>query len=107
VGCSEDEPSAGDEPAAEAPPAGTQMVETDDVEFAVPEGWTVVDPDDMAEGAEGNAASEELAARMNVSPGQLQEMMRNVDLYVMTDEADAEFNDNVNVMSVQEPLPTE
>lgn len=88
-------------------PEGAQLVEGGGVRFAVPEGWTVVASDDMADSADGSAEMKELASRMNISAGQLQELMRSVDLYVMTDESGAEFNDNVNVMSVQEPLPTE
>lgn len=75
------------------PPAGTQWVEVESegIRFAVPESWSIVDPD----GAEIRGRKfEEIAGALGVSSAQARAMLEQVEIYVFSTSP----GENINVI---------
>jgi len=80
-------------------PEGGEGVEAAGVAFDVPEGWEVVDAEDVAEGQDDNPVMAELGDRMGMSAEQLQAMVSQFDLFVFDGGgANRGFLDNINVI---------
>ncbi len=107
TGCSGD--SEDKEPAKASESASAEgRVNALGVSFKAPEGWTVLDASEMAEGSADNDAVKELAGRLNVTPEQFEEMMGGIQLYLASgDGAKNGFLDNINVSEAGDKLPND
>ena len=86
----------------------TKRVEADGISFAVPKRWLALDADELADGAADSEVLEQFAENAGVSKDQLLEVMRSVDLYLVSDEgARGGFVDNVNVFDQAGALPND
>lgn len=102
----EDPEETGDD-AADVPD-GMQLVDAAGIQFALPAGWTVLDPAEVAEGSGDNQAVQEMADRIGATPEQFEQMLSSLDLYAVTDQgARGGFLDNVNVVAADGPLPND
>lgn len=79
------------------PPAGTRLVTSDGVTFAVPEAWIEVTGDDATTGrSEGIDA---VGAALGQTPKQVRAMMASIDLFVVSgDGPQAGVTQNINVV---------
>ena len=95
--------SAGDD--AEGSDDGTATARKSGVSFDVPDGWTAVDPAEVASSGEAPDALEEMAQAQGTTTDQLLEAMKNMDL-MLVGETTNDFADNVNVLA-SPAMPTE
>lgn len=95
--------SAGDD--AEGSDDGTATARKSGVSFDVPDGWTAVDPAEVASSGEAPEALEEMAKAQGTTTDQLLEAMKNMDL-MLVGETTNDFADNVNVLA-SPAMPTE
>lgn len=95
--------SAGDD--AEGSDDGTATARKSGVSFDVPDGWTAVDPAEVASSGEAPDALEEMAEAQGTTTDQLLEAMKNMDL-MLVGETTNDFADNVNVLA-SPAMPTE
>jgi len=71
----------------------------------VPEGWQSLKASEVFDGATDNPVIQELADRLGLSPEQLAQAMRTIDLMLISDGgAHGGVVDNVNVVSTGVPL---
>lgn len=95
--------SAGDD--AEGSDDGTATARKSGVSFDVPDGWTAVDPAEVASSGEAPDALKEMAEAQGTTTDQLLEAMKNMDL-MLVGETTNDFTDNVNVLA-SPAMPTE
>ena len=95
--------SAGDD--AEGSDDGTATARKSGVSFDVPDGWTAVDPAEVASSGEAPDALKEMAEAQGTTTDQLLEAMKNMDL-MLVGETTNDFADNVNVLA-SPAMPTE
>lgn len=96
TGCSSDGEKGSESPA----PEDDGRVSAAGISFEAPEGWEPLDADDVAEGAGEDETWSEIADRMGMTPDQLEETIRGVDLFLFSDESGDDFLDNINVLRV-------
>lgn len=90
---------------AEGSDDGTATARKSGVSFDVPDGWTAVDPAEVASSGEAPEALEEMAKAQGTTTDQLLEAMKNMDL-MLVGETTNDFADNVNVLA-SPAMPTE
>lgn len=90
---------------AEGSDDGTATAKKSGVSFDVPDGWTAVDPAEVASSGEAPEALEEMAKAQGTTTDQLLEAMKNMDL-MLVGETTNDFADNVNVLA-SPAMPTE
>ena len=90
---------------AEGSDDGTATARKSGVSFDVPDGWTAVDPAEVASSGEAPEALEEMAEAQGTTTDQLLEAMKNMDL-MLVGETTNDFADNVNVLA-SPAMPTE
>lgn len=83
---------------AEGSDDGTATAKKSGVSFDVPDGWTAVDPAEVASSGEAPEALEEMAKAQGTTTDQLLEAMKNMDL-MLVGETTNDFADNVNVLA--------
>lgn len=91
-------------------PDGAQAIVVDElgVQFGAPEGWEIVDPDELEGGTSGTVVAE-LAERAGVTPEEMSATIdEQVELYVFSDQPDEGFTPNINVVATEtDALPTD
>lgn len=90
---------------AEGSDDGTATAKKSGVSFDVPDGWTAVDPAEVASSGEAPEALKEMAEAQGTTTDQLLEAMKNMDL-MLVGETTNDFADNVNVLA-SPAMPTE
>lgn len=90
---------------AEGSDDGTATAKKSGVSFDVPDGWTVVDPAEVASSGEAPDALKEMAEAQGTTTDQLLEAMKNMDL-MLVGETSNNFADNINVLA-SPTMPTE
>ena len=90
---------------AEGSDDGTATARKSGVSFDVPDGWTAVDPAEVASSGEAPDALKEMAEAQGTTTDQLLEAMKNMDL-MLVGETTNDFADNVNVLA-SPAMPTE
>lgn len=90
---------------AEGSDDGTATAKKSGVSFDVPDGWTVVDPAEVASSGEAPDALKEMAEAQGTTTDQLLEAMKNMDL-MLVGETSNNFADNINVLA-SPAMPTE
>ena len=90
---------------AEGSDDGTATARKSGVSFDVPDGWTAVDPAEVASSGEAPDALKERAEAQGTTTDQLLEAMKNMDL-MLVGETTNDFADNVNVLA-SPAMPTE
>ena len=108
AGCSSTDDGAADEPSGGTGTLEGNRATASGVSFEVPEGWTSVDPVEVADGAADDEAVQGLAEGLGVAPEELESAIAGVDLFVFEDGGRADgFLDNINVTSPGGDLPTQ
>lgn len=90
----------------ESTPDAGESVGTDLVSFELPEGWAVLDQDEVGEevGTEDNPVVTDLAERMGIPPTDLAQQMQGIELFAAAPGGAVDgFVTNVNV--IEQPLP--
>lgn len=90
---------------AEGSDDGTATARKSGVSFDVPDGWTAVDPAEVASSGEAPDALKEMAEAQGTTTDQLLEAMKDMDL-MLVGETTNDFADNVNVLA-SPAMPTE
>jgi hypothetical protein len=109
TGCSSDDGGDGsDGGSGSSADPQAERVGISGITFEVPEDWTVLDSDEMTEGAADAEEMQQFKDDMGLSDEQLQQTLDSVGLYLVTGEgASGGFLDNIVGTEVEGSMPNE
>jgi hypothetical protein len=108
AGCSSEEADGSGQGKGSSREVDTKRVSAAGLSFEAPEGWEELDAAELAEGSGEGSAMAEVAEGMGVNADQLEQMVRSLDLMLVSDEgADNGLLANLNVLRVPGPMPND